>query len=120
MKCFVHSGQEAVGTCRTCHRGLCRDCAVAEPGFIACHGACAEQARRLEALVANNVQSYRTARGNWWLMPAFFALFAAIFLYFGFQRFDDHVNIATTMGIAFIVFAGVLLFRNLRWARTLR
>ena len=120
MKCFVHSGQDAVGTCRTCHRGLCRDCAVAEPDFIACHGACAEQARRLEALVANNLQSYRTARGNFWLAPAFLAGFALIFLYFGLQRFETRLNIASVMGAAFLLFAGVLLYRNLRWARTLR
>src|SRR4249919_3607413 len=120
MKCFVHSQAEAVGTCRTCHRGLCRDCAVAEPGFIACHGACAEQARRLESLVANNLQSYRVARGNWWLAPAFFAMFALIFLYFGFARFGGGINIATTMGVAFFIFSGAILVRNLRWARTLR
>lgn len=120
MKCFVHSQVDAVGTCRTCHRGLCRDCAVAEPGFIACHGVCAEQARRLETLVANNLQSYRTARSNVWLAPAFFAMFALIFLYFGFVRFDGGLNIATAMGGAFLIYSGVLLFRNLRWARTLR
>jgi hypothetical protein len=120
MKCFVHAQADAVATCRNCHRGLCRECAVAEPGFIACRGACTEQARRMESLVANRLRSHHASHGNGWLAPAFFTTIAVILLYFGVQRFDERFNIATALGAAFLVYAGALFYRIRLWARVQR
>jgi hypothetical protein len=34
MKCFNHSTVDAVGVCKHCNKGLCRECAVALTGLL--------------------------------------------------------------------------------------
>lgn len=40
MVCFVHEGVAAVGTCKFCGRGLCRECAAEVAGALACRARC--------------------------------------------------------------------------------
>jgi hypothetical protein len=120
MRCFVHPDVEAVGTCRCCNRGLCRGCAVAEPGFLACKGECEKQARLQAALTDANAQAFRVARRGAWIMPALFAMFAAIFLYFGLTRYDSPVNVAVAMGVAMAIFAVAMFARQRRWLRAIK
>ena len=116
MRCFVHPDVEAVGICRCCGRGLCHACAVAESGFIACKGECEKQARLAAALTDANAQAFRVARRGAWIMPALFAMFAALFLYFGLTRYESPNNVAVAMG----VFAGAMWLRQRRWLRAIR
>lgn len=72
MECFYHQGATAVGSCRSCLKGLCRDCAVELQGGLACRGRCEAM---VEAVVASIQQSarfhgvsgglLRSARGLW-------------------------------------------------------
>ena len=56
MECFQHEGRPAVGTCRSCFKGVCRGCAVDLGRGLACAGRCEEAAR---ALIASLEQSLR-------------------------------------------------------------
>ena len=56
MECFEHRGEPAVGTCRSCFKGVCRSCAVDLGRGLACAGRCEEPAR---ALIASLEQSLR-------------------------------------------------------------
>jgi hypothetical protein len=56
MECFEHAGEAAVGTCRSCFKGVCRRCAVDLGRGLACAGRCEEPAR---ALIASLEQSLR-------------------------------------------------------------
>lgn len=47
MKCFYHAESDAVGTCLSCHRGVCRECAAESERGIACRGRCEVEVRRL-------------------------------------------------------------------------
>jgi hypothetical protein len=86
MECFYHDGATAVGSCRACLKGLCRRCAVALEGGLACPNRC-EAA--VEALVLSIQQSLRfqsvstgflrSARGLWIGLTAV-ALFVGIFV----------------------------------------
>ena len=50
MECFAHAGTAAVGTCRSCGKGICRDCAR-DLGFaLACSERCATSASEIEDL----------------------------------------------------------------------
>jgi len=56
MECFAHDGRPAVGSCRSCFKGVCRACAVDLGRGLACPGRCEEAAR---ALIASLDQSMR-------------------------------------------------------------
>lgn len=56
MECFTHEGRPAVGTCRSCTKGVCRSCAVDLGRGLACAGRCEDAAR---ALIASLEQSMR-------------------------------------------------------------
>ena len=72
MECFYHEGDAAVGSCRACFKGLCRQCAIELQGGLACTGRCEPM---VEAVVATIQQStryqavssglLRSARGLW-------------------------------------------------------
>ena len=72
MECFYHAGVSAVGSCRACLKGLCRECAIELQAALACPSGCEPMAR---ALVASLQQSLRfqavstgllrSARGLW-------------------------------------------------------
>lgn len=72
MECFYHEGSSAVGSCRSCLKGLCRACAAELEGGLACRGRCEAM---VEAVVATIQQSarfqnvsgglLRSARGLW-------------------------------------------------------
>jgi hypothetical protein len=91
MRCFVHHDLEAVGTCRACNKGLCRECASDLGHSISCRGACEEKAK--------------------------FALGAAFVIYG--SGGNSALNLGTVMGGGFIVFGSVLAVLSQRYAREL-
>ena len=56
MKCFYHPETDAVGTCKNCHRGICRGCAAERSEGIACKGRCEAAVEAVSALIHHNVQ----------------------------------------------------------------
>ncbi len=62
MKCFYHAEADAVGSCKHCHRGVCRACAAEREGGIACkdrHEAAVDQ---VSALIQRNIHVGLKAR----------------------------------------------------------
>ena len=45
MRCFVHGNTDAVGSCRSCGRGLCHECAVDIDKSLACRDRCESDVR---------------------------------------------------------------------------
>ncbi len=59
MKCFNHEKIDAVGVCRSCGRGLCRDC-IAEVGLsCSCKGECEEVVATMNDLVERGRTAYQ-------------------------------------------------------------
>lgn len=72
MECFYHEGTTAVGSCRSCFRGLCRSCAVELEAALACRDRCEENASAVVATVNQSVRFQnvsggllQSARGLW-------------------------------------------------------
>ena len=72
MECFYHAGVPAVGSCRGCLKGLCRQCAVELEAALACPSGCEPFARALVASLQQSVRFQsvstgllRSARGLW-------------------------------------------------------
>ena len=60
MRCFQHGDVEAVGICRSCQKGLCRDCAVDLGQGLACQNSCEMAVRDLIVMVDYSRKAYRT------------------------------------------------------------
>lgn len=55
MKCFHNTAEDAVGTCKSCGRGLSVAHAVEFPKGLACKNHCEKDVENLNALIDNNV-----------------------------------------------------------------
>jgi hypothetical protein len=58
MECAEHTGRAAIGICRACMRGVCRECAAPQRLGLACRGRCEAD---VVALSTTLEQSIRTA-----------------------------------------------------------
>ncbi|MDQ7827210.1 MAG: tetratricopeptide repeat protein [Candidatus Eremiobacteraeota bacterium] len=50
MKCFFHEEKEAVGVCKSCQRGLCKECAVEVEKGIACKNQCEDDVKDINMI----------------------------------------------------------------------
>jgi hypothetical protein len=55
MKCFYHPVSEAVGLCKHCSRGVCKDCAAERVGGLACRNIHESEVDRTSALIDRNI-----------------------------------------------------------------
>lgn len=63
MKCFTHEQIDALAVCRSCGRGLCRDC-IAEVGLsCSCKGGCEEVVATMNDLVERGRTHYQKISG---------------------------------------------------------
>jgi hypothetical protein len=110
MKCFYHRAVDAVGTCKSCNKGVCGDCAADVGRGLACAGQCEDDVRRLNHLVERNMRMApvneqivgrhpRTV-----LVAATFAVAAGIiFMFVGFAlRGAGHVGIVSIGVLVFL------------------
>ena len=56
MKCFYHHDEEAVGSCKSCGKGVCPACLVDLGKGLACRQRCEDDVRALIALIDNSLQ----------------------------------------------------------------
>ena len=81
MECFYHEGATAVGSCRSCLKGLCRNCATELEGGLACADRCESMVRSVVATIQQSARYQgvstgllRSARGLWIGLTAVAAL----------------------------------------------
>jgi hypothetical protein len=112
MKCFYHPEADAVGTCKNCHRGVCRSCAAERSEGIACVGRCEAAVDQVSALIRRNVQL--TSGPAWPVLVravAYWAL-AAGMIYLALTQEDTTIRLMA-VGIAAIGFVAGL--GSMRW-----
>jgi hypothetical protein len=56
MRCFYHQDREAVGSCKSCGKGVCAECAVDLGKGLACRNRCEDAAKALIQLIDRNLQ----------------------------------------------------------------
>jgi hypothetical protein len=54
MKCFNHPDVEAVGICKSCNKGICKECLTEVENGIACKGKCEDEVKELNSLLKRN------------------------------------------------------------------
>ncbi|NNE43216.1 MAG: hypothetical protein HKN12_03335, partial [Gemmatimonadetes bacterium] len=72
MDCYYHEGRAAVGSCRSCLKGVCRECAVDLQRGLACRDRCETDVRELMETIHQSVQTrgissglLKASRGMW-------------------------------------------------------
>ena len=110
MKCFYDTTQDAIGTCKSCGKGLSADYAVDLGKGLACRGLCEDDVRGLIALIDNNVAmraaSERIVRGSGRAGitgAVAILLMGCGFLFTGLYRRDDVDLFPIAMGALFIL-----------------
>lgn len=117
MKCFQHTGSDALGICRGCGKGVCAQCARELPFGLACSDPCSERVAQYERLNRKAGTTYRTASRNAWVGPLYFAAMGALMLGFGVWGQARRIDFLVAIGALFLVFGAVFYLRNRRWAR---
>jgi hypothetical protein len=125
MRCYYHENKEAVGTCKSCGKGLCRECAVDLGKGLACRGRCETDAQAVIQLIDRNIHLSITAT-NYTLATrivrsstAIFNFFiGGIFIVWSLTDFD-RFKFLLVLGIGFIVYGSywLLLARKISKAK---
>ena len=119
MHCFYHQDREAVGTCKSCGKGLCPECAVDLTRGLACRGRCEADVRALIQLIEHHIQiqpaaSHLLQAGSSARLAGalIFLVTGAVFFLYGWKT-EREVHFVTTLGICFLIYGLFLLF----WSR---
>lgn len=108
MHCFNHLDTPAVGICRACSKGLCKDCATDLGHSLACKDKHIEVVESLNRLVTKNTEIQTINTKNRYLMPVFYGFTGLTFFLYGiFSKYP--MGFATVLGAGFIVFAAFTL-----------
>lgn len=84
MRCFNHSEREAVAICKSCNKGLCKECAVEVDNGIACKGKCEEEVIFLNQMLQKSKGVHnKTAQSLYTACFIYFAM-GVVFIGFGF------------------------------------
>ena len=118
MKCFYHHDRDAVGTCKSCQRGVCPECAVEFPHGLACKARCENDVESLIRLIQNNVKFapanirlIRAQRSGGLLAAGFYLVTGAVFVGGGlYERF----TMIAVFGGCFLAFGVLTFIRVLR------
>lgn len=64
VNCFNHPDRVALGLCKSCGRGLCRDCLAELQDGLACKGRCEQRVTLINRIIDSNRQVLAVARSN--------------------------------------------------------
>lgn len=64
MKCFNHPDIDAIGICKNCNKGLCKEYLTEIENGIACTSTCIEEVTQINSLINRNKRAYNTASGT--------------------------------------------------------
>jgi hypothetical protein len=118
MKCF-YSGADAIGTCKSCGRGLSLAAATEYPHGLACKNRCEAVVQELLAAGLKQKEAAAALAKSSQVTTAASGLFSILagggFLYF--NRYSPGLNLINFMGGAFILFG---LYSCIRAVRLLK
>jgi hypothetical protein len=83
MECAEHEGHAAIGICRACLRGVCRECAAPQRLGLACRGRCEADVTALAATLEASMRTAALSSGMLQTTPRVFTGLAWISLAVG-------------------------------------
>jgi sulfite exporter TauE/SafE len=116
MICYNHPDRPAVGTCKHCHRGLCKECAVLVDDSVACRDRHEQQVASANLAMARTVlQAQRTGAG-YMRSAVFYGLAGGAFAALGLiqYRFLGLQAVFFILIGLFLLYAGIANFLEAR------
>ena len=112
MNCFNHPELPALGICKSCGKGLCRDCITEVPDGLACKNRCEDRVLFINRIIDSNKQALTAANNQVRSGAIFIMVTGLIFCAFGFLPYFLSGQKGTLfMGIVGIVFLLAGIFR---------
>lgn len=102
MKCFNHREIDAIGICKNCNKGLCRDCITEIENGIACTTTCVDELKQINSLINRNKQSYNIASSAHLRNAYMFGAMGLAFIVFGLIT-DGLTGFLSVMGLLFLI-----------------
>ena len=122
MKCFYDPTQDAVGTCKSCQRGLSFPYLTEMEKGIACKDRCEEDAAALIALIERNLVASQAANqimkrdsGTRYGSGVFLVFIGGYFAFSGYG--SKHTSFLFYMGVGFVIYGAWTLIRAMRYAK---
>ncbi len=84
MNCFNHTDRPALGLCRSCSKGLCRECLTEVPDGLACKNQCEERVNLINKIINNNQKMISAANVQVRSSGLFILALGILFCLFGF------------------------------------
>lgn len=86
MKCFNHNEIDAIGQCKHCYKGLCKECAVDLGHGLACKGEHEEEVNNINDLISNSAKSYSASPKSVFMSNLYLLLMGFMFIWFGLEK----------------------------------
>lgn len=83
MVCYFHSDRPAVGMCKHCQRGLCRECAALVRDVLACRDRHEDHVRKMEGAALRAMLQAERAGAGYIRSGVFYGLAGAAFAILG-------------------------------------
>ncbi len=112
MNCFYHQNCTAIGLCKCCNKGLCKECAVDLEHGLACKGRHEERVESINSIIEKNAAMYKAAPRNSMITPIFYLFMGIVFAGFGYVSKSGVSGLPFVIGIGFIVFSLIVFVRT--------
>ncbi|MDR2213784.1 MAG: hypothetical protein LBE21_09205 [Pseudomonadales bacterium] len=112
MRCFNHPENEAIGICKSCHRGLCANCATDLGHGLACKGKHESEVNTLHTLIGQNEKIYAAMPKARNAGPLFLGFMGTVFAGYGLFYGQGVMDLPVILGAGFIAFAIYTYFYN--------
>jgi hypothetical protein len=117
MKCYNHVDCDAVGTCKHCSKGVCRECAKESGWGIVCSQACEVEVQALRAMVERNRKLVSIGAKTHQRNAVILFAMAAVFVAFGIV-FRGPISVYMyAFGVIMLVSGGFAIFNSRRIAK---
>jgi hypothetical protein len=113
MRCFNHTDRDAIGTCKSCSKGLCSECAADLDHGLACRGKHEQNVVSLNSMVVRASQVQATTIRAKYVTPVFTAFMGVMFLGYGYLK-QALAIFLLPLGLGFLVYSLVIFITNRR------
>jgi hypothetical protein len=112
MRCFNHQGQEAVGSCKACAKGLCAECAVDLGHGLSCRGDHEATVKAYNAMMERSSKMASMAKSSTQGVPIFTSAIGIVMAAYGAFSPQGLTSFTFVLGCTFIVFGVISFVRN--------
>lgn len=120
MECYTHQQNNAVGICKSCHKAVCRNCAIELQNGLACSEECEAYVDELNQMVERSFKIYGIGKYKskipstgviMWLLFSLFAWLAFLIPYF----YKDKLSYSSlSMAVIFTIITALVVYSSKR------